>query len=163
MFSIWWNKLRSIFGTLTVAEVRSYAWDGVQDLYTRHGWTDMFGDPYTVDCAVGLSTQNSGWVDCRYARYATMQVAVVGSAADSVGFVQVIFEMALSLYDIRLQDERADLVISVDVAGTTQQVAVSALPCTDYGFLRVKSVNNLSNKSVNVRVVATDNLKPIIP
>ena len=162
MFGPLINKLRAwFFGTLTVAEIRSYPWDGASDLYTRSDWADFYGDPYFVTFAVGETTQYSGWVDVRPLSSLLVTAECIGSAADALGEIQVIFEYGLSVLDPNMQFERDDLVISFYANGTNTVYGSSLFPLIGIGYLRVKRVVNMAGNSVSLRIYSNSTAKPV--
>ena len=154
--------LRSVSGSLDVAEIRSYAWDGVAPLHHRHGWTTLFGDPYGVVVTDASYAIESGWVDVRGLANMEVTIKATGAAADTVGTVQAIFQIAFSPADAPLRMLRDDLAIAVVVNGTTQMVNTEVFDVSQVSYIRVSQINMTTNGNVTVEIITTDASKPII-
>lgn len=153
--------LLTSFSTIDVAELRTYDWDGIFPRGDWHGWCDLFGSPYSVLFDTGPQTRESGWIYVMPLGRLPINAKLTGAAADAAGTVQLIFEGAMSLYDTMIRDTPTDMQFIADVSGNTEVETHGIIDVHKWNYIRLQGVNNMSNRSVNVRLVTHDGVRPM--
>ena len=161
VFNLIKTVLSSSFGTLNIAELLEYDWDGVYPRTFWTGWCEFWGNPYRVTIDSGSHDVLGGWVDVRHVNRLNVSCIAEGCDASAVGRVDFVFQAAYSIINDDLQWFPADLRIDALVNGTTAVVSTETLDVANMSYMRLYRIVNSGAEPVICRAITTNAVRPV--
>lgn len=152
--------LLTSYSALDVAEIRAYDWDGQFPRHEWHGWTDLFGTPYSVLFNTGEQVREGGWIDVRHLSRLPI-TAKITAGAGIAGMATLIFQGAMDLVSLIMSENPTDMQFSADVVASAETETHDIIDVQRWNYIRFHSINNLANGAVNLRIVTHDGVTPI--